>query len=219
MSDTTKSYPLNTYSKREEKLNIITHAIGVICAVPAFILMLIKIWPSNNVSLVFSVTIYGFSLITLYIASTLFHKATQAQLRHRLNIFDHAAIYFLIAGTYTPYALITLNGETGWIVMAVIWTIALIGIILKFFFTGKYRLLSTIMYVAMGWVVVFAIKPLYNNLDFAGFIWLMVGGLAYTLGAVLYALKNIPFNHAIFHVFVLMGSASHFISIYKYVLV
>jgi len=101
--------------------------------------------------------------------------------------------------------------------LAIIWAIAVGGIVLKFFFTGKYRILSTIMYVGMGWVVMFAIKPLYINLDFAGFIWLMAGGLAYTLGAILYAVKKIPYNHAIFHVFVLMGSASHFISIYYYV--
>lgn len=212
-----KQYPLNSYPQHEEKLNIVTHAVGIFGAVLALIFMLIKIVPLHSLAHLLSALIYGISLVTLYTASTLFHSSNKPRLRHRLNIFDHCAIFFLIAGTYTPYALITLRGTTGWVVLAVIWMIALGGIVLKFFFTGKYRILSTIMYVGMGWVVVFAIKPLYNNLDFAGFMWLMVGGLAYTLGAVLYAVKKIPYNHAIFHVFVLMGSASHFISIYYYV--
>ncbi len=217
MPNTIKQYPLNSYPQREEKLNIATHAIGIFGAVIALILMLIKIGSQHSLAHLLSALIYGISLVTLYTASTLFHSSTKTRLRHRLNIFDHCAIYLLIAGTYTPYALITLRGTIGWVILAVIWTIAVSGIVLKFFFTGKYRILSTIMYVAMGWVVVFAIKPLYNNLDFAGFMWLMMGGLAYTLGAVLYAIKKIPYNHAIFHVFVLIGSASHFISIYYYV--
>lgn len=217
MPNTIKQYPLNSYPQREERLNIATHAVGALGAVLAFIFMLIKIGSEYSLAHLLSALIYGISLVTLYTASTLFHSSTKTRLRHRLNIFDHCAIYLLIAGTYTPYALITLRGTTGWVILAVIWTIAVSGIVLKFFFTGKYRILSTIMYVAMGWVVVFAIKPLYNNLDFAGFMWLMMGGLAYTLGAVLYAIKKIPYNHAIFHVFVLIGSASHFISIYYYV--
>ena len=217
MSNTIKPHPLNSYPQREEKLNIVTHALGFLGAVLALIFMLIKIISLHSSTHLLSALIYGISLITLYTASTLFHSSTKPKLRHRLNIFDHCAIYLLIAGTYTPYALITLQGTTGWVILTVIWLIALSGIVLKFFFTGKYRILSTVMYVGMGWVVVFAIKPLYNNLDFTGFMWLMAGGLAYTLGAVLYAVKKIPYNHAIFHVFVLLGSASHFISIYYYV--
>lgn len=214
MSDIIKQYPLNSYPRREEKWNIATHALGILGAVLALIFMLVKIGSQHDLAQLLSALIYGISLVTLYTASTLFHSSTAPKLRHRLNIFDHCAIYLLIAGTYTPYALITLQGTTGWVILAVIWTIAVGGIVLKFFFTGKYRILSTIMYVGMGWVVMFAIKPLYLNLDLAGFIWLIAGGLAYTLGAVLYAVKKIPYNHAIFHVFVLMGSASHFISIY-----
>lgn len=217
MTRSKKEYPLKYYPPFEEKLNVISHAIGIAGGVIALIMMLQKVW-GKDATHIYAVLIYGISIITLYTASTLFHSCKAPRLRHRLNVFDHSAIYFLIAGTYTPYTLITLQGSTGWIVFAAIWTAALGGIILKLFFTGKYRILSTIMYVLMGWMVVFAIKPLYNNMELEGFVWLMAGGLAYTLGAVLYAVKKIPYNHAIFHVFVLVASICHFISIYKFVI-
>jgi hemolysin III len=135
-----------------------------------------------------------------------------------LRIIDHASIYVLIAGTYTPFALVTLNGATGWVIFGVAWGLALCGITLKLFFTGKYNLVSTLMYVFMGWIIVFAIKPLIVNLSSEGLFWLFCGGMAYTIGAILYSIKILRFNHAVFHVFVLAGSASHFVSVYFYVL-
>jgi hemolysin III len=123
----------------------------------------------------------------------------------------------LIAGSYTPFTLVTLNGTTGWVIFGVAWSIVICGIILKLFFTGKYKLLSTLLYVAMGWMVIFAIKPLVNNLSAGGLSWLVAGGLAYTVGAILYSIKKIQFNHAIFHVFVLAGSFCHFMAVYFYV--
>ena len=131
---------------------------------------------------------------------------------------DHASIYVLIAGTYTPFTLVTLNGVTGWTLFGITWGLAVSGIILKLFFTGQYNVLSTLMYIFMGWIIVFAIKPLVNNLPVDGLFWLVAGGVAYTIGAILYGIKKIKFNHSIFHVFVLLGSSCHFVAIYFYVL-
>lgn len=218
MNDLTKNPSLKYYPPLEEKINIATHAFGIVIGVIGFILMLIKSIPIQDGLQLISVIIYGLSIVTLYTASTLFHSAKEPKLRIRLNIFDHSAIYALIAGTYTPYTLITLHGQIGWLVFGIIWLVALVGIILKFFYTGRFRILSTAMYVVMGWMVMFAIKPLYESLDYNGFILLVTGGIAYTVGAVLYAVKNIPYNHAIFHFFVLVGSILHFLSVYLYVL-
>jgi len=135
-----------------------------------------------------------------------------------LRIIDHASIYVLIAGTYTPFTLVTLNGSIGWVIFGISWGLALTGIIWKLFFTGKYKLLSTLMYILIGSVIVFAIKPLTNNLSLEGLLWIFAGGMAYTIGAILYSIKKIKFNHAIFHVFVLIGSASHFVAVFFYVL-
>jgi hemolysin III len=165
-----------------------------------------------------SFSIFGASLIILYAASSFYHSAKKSESRNRLNIIDHASIYVLIAGTYTPFTLVTLKGAIGWVIFGISWGLAITGIILKLFFTGKYNLMSTIMYVLMGWVIVFAIKPLMNNLPLAGLLWLVAGGISYTIGAILYGIKKIKFNHAIFHMFVLMGSFCHFMSVYFYVL-
>ncbi|MEQ9007977.1 MAG: hemolysin III family protein, partial [Ekhidna sp.] len=146
------------------------------------------------------------------------HAAKDSKARAKLRVFDHAAIYVLIAGTYTPICLITLRESIGTILLWVIWGVALCGIILKLFFTGRFDRLSTIMYVIMGWIAIFAIKPLLETMDTQGLIWLLAGGIFYTLGAMLYSIRSLPFNHAIFHFFVLGGSLSHFIMIYIHVL-
>ncbi len=153
----------------------------------------------------------------LYFASTVYHKETKPIRRNRLKIFDHCAIYVLIAGTYTPFTLVTLEGETGWWLFGISWSIALLGTILKLFFTGKFDILSTILYVVMGWLIVFAYSDLITNLNPSGVQWLFAGGISYTIGAVLYSISRIPLNHAIFHVFVLGGTFCHFMSVYFYV--
>ena len=209
---------INYYSPIEEKINIISHAIGSILSIVAFIFLFIHANLHGNVWHIVSFSIFGASLITLYAASTFYHSAKKSELRNRLNIIDHASIYILIAGTYTPFTLVTLKGTIGWVIFGTTWGLALTGIILKLFFTGKYNLISTIMYVLMGWVIVFAIKPLINNLPLEGLIWLLVGGISYTIGAILYSIKKIKFNHAIFHMFVLSGSFCQFMSVFFYVL-
>ena len=209
---------MSEYSPRQEKLNIISHGIGFVLSIVALILLVIQATVFGNIWHIVSVSIFGVSLIVLYAASTLYHSAKRKTLRNRLKIFDHSAIYVLIAGTYTPFTLVTLSGTIGWIIFGVSWALALIGITLKIFFTGRYNLLSTIMYVLMGWIIVFAINPLIDNLPLAGVYWLIAGGVAYTIGAVLFSIERIKFNHAIFHVFVLIGSFCHFYSVLFYVL-
>jgi len=206
------------YSPVEENINIISHAIGLLLSIIALVSLVRHANLYGNVWHVVSFSIFGASLICLYAASTFYHSAKKPELRRRLRIVDHATIYVLIAGTYTPFALVTLNGATGWVIFGISWGMALIGIILKLFFTGKYNLASTLMYVFMGWIIVFAIKPLFNNLSSDGLFWLVAGGMAYTTGAILYSIKKIKFNHAIFHLFVLLGSFCHFVSVFYYVL-
>lgn len=205
------------YPPLEEKINVISHGIGIVLSLIAFILLMVKSTFDGNYTHIISYIIYGISLIILYSASTIYHNSKTEKIRKKLNVFDHAAIYILIAGTYTPYALITLSGKIGWIIFIVIWCIAIIGVGLKLFFIGRFKVLSTVMYVLMGWLMIFAIKPMINNLSTEGLIWLLIGGISYTIGALLYSIKKIKFNHAIFHIFVLIGSITHFISIYFYV--
>ena len=206
----------HTYTEKEEKLNVISHAFGLVMGIIALPFLILKSMYFEGFWKPASLLIYGVSIIILYAASTVYHAAKVPKIRRRLNIFDHAAIYVLIAGTYTPFTLITLEGETGWIIFGLTWFFAFTGIILKLFFTGKYDKLSTVMYVLMGWQIVFAISPLLENLATEGIFWLFSGGVFYTVGAILYSIKKIPYNHAIFHVFVLFGSISHFISVYFY---
>ena len=206
------------YSPIEEKINTISHAIGFILSIVALVFLVTYANLHGDVWHIVSFSIFGASLITLYAASTFYHSAKKPESRNRLKIIDHASIYVLIAGTYTPFTLVTLNGTIGWVIFGTTWGLALTGIILKLFFTGKYDLISTTMYVSMGWVIVFAIKPLINNLPLQGLLWLFAGGIFYTIGAILYSIKKIKFNHAIFHMFVLIGSFCHFMSVFFYVL-
>lgn len=208
----------NYYSPLEERINISSHAIGLVLSVVALVFLIKRAVEYGSTQHVVSFGIFGGSLIMLYAASVAYHSAKSPPLRGRLRVLDHAAIYVLIAGTYTPFTLITLAGTTGWVLFSVAWGMALAGIILKLFFTGRYNLLSTLMYVLMGWIIVFAIKPLADSLSRDGLLWLLAGGLAYTIGAGTYALKSVKMNHAIFHVCVVAGSACHVVAVLFYVL-
>lgn len=208
---------INTYNPKEEKLNIYSHFLGIILSTIGLILLLNKSILKGDKILMISYAVFGISMITLYLASTLYHSATDTQKRMRLKIFDHSAIYVLIAGSYTPYTLVTLKDNNGIIVFAIVWIFALIGLIIKFFFTGKFKLISTLMYVFMGWMIVFTWTDLKNNLSEEGLNFLIAGGISYTIGAILYSIKKIPFNHAIFHLFVLIGTFFHFLSIYLHI--
>ena len=206
---------LNDYSQKEEFLNILTHGFGFVASSVGFIFLVIKsmryvsFWESA------SFIIFGLSMMLLYAASTLYHNAKNLEKRAKLKVFDHAAIFVLIAGSYTPFCIVALQSKLGWNMFLLVWVIALVGIIFKLFFTGKLEHVSTVMYVVMGWLVVFFISPLMDSLSELGATYLITGGVFYTIGAILYSIKKIPYNHAIFHVFVLLGSFSHFWAIYK----
>ena len=203
------------YSEKEERLNVLSHGFGLVLSIIAFPFLVIKALDYPDFWKPISFVIYGLSLIILYAASTFYHAAKNPKKRRQLNIFDHAAIYVLIAGGYSPFCIVALNSSLGWYMFVFVWVFALVGIILKLFFTGKFDKISTAMYLLMGWQVMFFIKPLMNSLTVEGFQLLVAGGIFYSIGAILYSIKKIPYNHAIFHLFVLLGSLSHFIAIYN----
>lgn len=205
------------YPPKEEFWNVLTHGAGLGFSFLALVLLLVRASSFDSTRLSLSFAVFGVGLILLYAASTFYHSARDPEWRYRLKIFDHIAIFILIAATYTPFSLITLEGEIGWIIFGVAWGIAFFGTILKLFFTGRFKILSTLLYVGMGWVIIFAIKPLIENLSNAGLFWLFAGGFFYTVGAILYNISRIKYNHAIFHFFVLLGSFSHFMAIYQHV--
>ncbi|MDG5800052.1 hemolysin III family protein [Marinilabiliaceae bacterium ANBcel2] len=213
-----KSVSINSYSYKEEKLNIISHAIGVLFSIFALALLTTKGIKSGNITHIFAYSIYGLSLLTVFSASTLYHSAKSPVSRKKFKVFDHIAIYLSIAGTYTPYALITLNdSNVGTIIIVLVWSIAITGIIFKLFFTGRFKIVSTLSYLAMGWSIVIAVKPLIENVEMNGLVWLAVGGILYTTGAIIYQIKKIKFNHAIFHFMVLIAAISHVIAVYYYI--
>ena len=209
------SRSVHFYPPLEEKVNIASHALGLALSIIGFVLLMIQ-GASHGLTHVFAYVIYGSSMVALYAASTFYHSSKTPSIRIKLRVVDHAAIYVLIAGTYTPFMLLAIPGTLGYSILAAAWTMAVFGVVLKIFFTGLFELFSTLLYIAMGWAIVFAIKPMAASLPSEGLFWLMAGGVSYTVGAILYAIKQIPFNHAIFHMFVLLGSISHYISIYFY---
>lgn len=203
----------NFYTKGEEIANAITHGIGALLAIAALVLLIVFSAIKGTTWHVVSYSIFGATLVIMYTESTLYHSLTNKRAKRIFRIFDHASIYLLIAGTYTPYTLTVLRGILGWVIFGVIWGLTVIGIIFKSLWIGKYDKLSTLMYVLMGWMVVISIKSLYVQLPSISFIMLVLGGVLYTLGAVLYLFDKIPYNHAVWHLFVIGGSACHFFSV------
>ncbi len=210
--------PITYYSRKEELWNVLTHLLGLLLSIAGLVLLIVYSSIYGNAWHIVSFSIFGSSMVILYLASSLYHMAKNKKIRRKLNIFDHAAIFVLIAGTYTPFCLVTLNGLMGWTLFGITWGLAIAGIVLKLFFTGKYDLLSTIGYVVLGWIAVIAGKPLLENLDTAALILLLTGGVFYSIGALFYASKKIKYNHAIFHVFVLFGTVSHFFTVFYFLL-
>jgi len=205
------------YGFLEETFNSITHGIGALTSIAGLVLLIVFSSIYGSTSHIISCTIFGVTLVLLYTASTLYHSFQKPNIKHFFKILDHSCIYVLIAGTYTPFMLVTLRGVLGWTIFAAVWFMALAGILFKVFFVHRFQIISTIAYVAMGWIIVLAIKPLFQTLQSGGIIWLICGGLAYTLGVIFYAWKKIPFNHAIWHLFVLTGSTCHFFAVLFYV--
>ncbi len=205
--------------KTNEYINCTTHLIGLGLSVAALVLMIVRSAIYGSTISVVSAAIFGASLIVLYLASTLYHAAKNVKIKARLNKFDHSAIYILIAGTYTPFTIVLLQGGWGWSIFGVQWGLAAIGILFKlFWYKEKFRAISAYAYIAMGLVILIAIKPLMEVLPTAGLIWLAVGGAVYIIGVFFYLSKKIPFSHGIWHLFVMGGSIAHFIAIYNHVL-
>jgi hemolysin III len=204
-------------SHREEVASLLTHAAGVIFSAVALGIML---WVSAGEGVkVVSATVFGISLILLYSSSTLYHFFTSPRWKARFQALDHACIYLLIAGSYTPITLVTLRGAAGWWLFGTVWTLAIIGVLMKTLRKGRRdHWVSTSLYLAMGWLILFAMGPLVRHLPMAGVGWLVAGGVTYTLGIVFYAWNRLPFNHAIWHLFVLGGSACHVLAVTHYVL-
>ena len=202
----------------EEVMNAVTHGIGTLLAVAGLVLLTVFACQRGEIWHIVSFSIYGTTLVLLYLASTLYHSFTNERVKHIFKILDHSAIYLLIAGTYTPFTLVPLHGVLGWTVFGLVWGLAILGIVLKVFFVGRFKFISTMCYLLMGWFIVIAIKPLIATVAPEGIMWLVIGGLFYTLGSVFYLWKKIPYNHAIWHLFVLAGSISHFIAVFFYVL-
>jgi hemolysin III len=209
---------LSFYHPTEEKLNVVSHGFGLVLSIAGFLVLLFHALSIGTASHIAALGIYGASLVILYAASTSYHFVQEPKLRYKLNIFDHSAIYGLIAGTYTPFALLFFKPVLGWSIFGAVWAFAAVGIVFKLFFTGKYNAISTVLYVLMGWMGVFAIGPIIESFPPLGVVWIFAGGIFYTLGATVYGIKAIKYNHAIFHVFVLMGSISHFVSVFYYLL-
>lgn len=197
-------------SRSEEIMNAVSHGIGVILGITALIVLLVTASHSGSVWHIVSYSIYGASLIFLYLASTLYHSMPRGRVKDIFKIVDHSAIFLLIAGCYTPITLIALRGALGWTIFGIVWGIAIAGIFLKIFCIKKFKMMSTIMYIAMGWIIIFAIKPLVEILNTKSLMFLVAGGLTYTIGAIFYSLKGMKFNHTIWHIFVLGGSVLHF---------
>jgi len=204
-----------TYPAAEERINVYSHGLGLIGSVLALVVLTLK---ADGMLQVISIAVFAASLIALYGSSTIYHSTENTARRAWLRTVDHSMIYVLIAGSYTPLSLLVLKGTLGWIIFGVSWAMAATGIVIKLFHTGKYDKISTAMYVFMGWVIVFAIKPLIANLSSEGLAWLFAGGVSYTVGALFYSIRKMPYGHAIFHVFTLLGSACHFVCVYFYVL-
>ena len=201
----------------EEKLNAWSHGLGIGLGIAALVLMLLGVDQTNPFGL-FSVIVYGLSIILLFLASTCYHAIKDRKRKHYFRVADHISIYLLIAGTYTPVLLIAIPNSLGWTLFWVVWGIAAFGLILKLFFTGRFDNLSTLLYLAMGWLALIPYSELTAALDSAAMGWLIAGGISYTVGVLFYAIERIPYNHFIWHLFVLGGASCHFFMVYLYVI-
>ncbi|MBN1192887.1 MAG: hemolysin III family protein [Coriobacteriia bacterium] len=207
----------HAYSLGEEIANAITHGVGALLSVVALTLLVVVAALWGDAWHLASAIVYGLTMFLLYMASTLYHAITHPTARRVFKIIDHAGIYLLIAGTYTPFTLVTIREDGGWWLFAVVWSLAAAGIAFEAFWVDRPKWVSAIVYLGMGWLAVFAIKPIAANLERVG-VWLLVGGgLAYTLGTIFYVLKRVKFMHAVWHLWVLAGSALHFVAVMFYV--
>ena len=200
----------------EEFMNTISHAFGLLLSIAGLILLIMKGSEASSPAYLVSLAVFGMSLVLVYGSSTIYHYVRHPKLKHWCKVFDHVAIYFLIAGTYTPFTLITLGDAWGWWMFGIVWSLALIGTFFKLFFVNRFKIVSTLAYVIMGWMSLVVTQPLLETLPWDGFVLLATGGAVYTLGTLFYLWNRIPYNHAIWHMFVIGGSVLHYLSIFLF---
>jgi hemolysin III len=203
---------------KEETINALTHGLGALFSLAGLAVLVILACLRGDAWHIVSCSIYGLTLVLLFSSSTLYHSCRSPSAKHICRIIDHASIYLLIAGTYTPFVLVTLRGPWGWSLFGVVWGLALAGIVFQVFFVNRFRALQVVIYLLMGWLVVIAAKPLLTRLPQPGLLWLLAGGLSYTLGVIFYVWKKLPYHHAVWHLFVLAGGVCHYFAILLYVL-
>lgn len=201
----------------EEVAHSITHGVGLLAAVTGLVVLVILAAATRDPWRITACSIYATTLVLLYAASTLYHALSATRARNVFRVLDHSAIFLLIAGTYTPFALVSLRGPWGWTLLGIVWGLAVVGVAAKAIFGTRWPILSTALYIVMGWTVVIAVKPLIDHVPPGGIAWLVAGGLAYTGGVVFYAWTRLRYGHAIWHVFVLAGSVCHYIAVVLYV--
>ncbi|RUS45203.1 hemolysin III family protein [Cohnella sp. AR92] len=204
------------YSRREEVANAVTHGLGAALSIAGLTLLIVFASLRGDAWHVTSFTIYGVTMLMLYVASTLVHSFKEGKIKDLFETFDHSCIYLFIAGTYTPIMLTILRSPLGWTLFGIVWGIAIAGIVFKAFFTKRFLYLSTLFYVLMGWMVVFVWGPLQEAMSPTGLHLLVAGGLLYTLGTIFYVWRAFPYHHAVWHLFVLAGSIAHFFAILLY---
>jgi len=201
------------FDPREELANTLTHGLGLVASAVAGAVLVALAARAGDAWQIVGAAIYSAALLLLYAASTAYHGARPGATKGVLEIFDHCAIYLMIAGTYTPFTLVALRGPWGWSLLGVIWALALAGVVFKVAFIGRFNLLSTLVYIGMGWLVVVAAVPMVQALSAAALAWLVAGGLLFTLGTYFYQRRRFPFSHAVWHLFVLAGSVCHFFAV------
>ena len=204
---------MQNHRSSEEVANVVTHGLGVLASLAGGSVLIVLAALRGTTWNVVGVSVFVASLVALYLASTFYHASRSETVRRRLKILDHCAIYLLIAGTYTPFMIGALRGGWGWSLFGVIWGLALGGVCFKLFFTGRFQLLSTGIYIAMGWLIVIAAAPLVRTLEPATLAWLLAGGISYTGGTFFYHSRRVPFAHAIWHLFVIGGSVCHCVAV------
>jgi hemolysin III len=212
MNSASASLHQAAYPRREELANVISHGFGALLSIAATIILVMRARALGDGLTVLGFSLFGAGLVLLFSASTVYHASVLPSARRRLRVLDHSSIYVLIAGTYSAFCLTALRGPLGWAIFAVIWALAISGIVLALFFTGRFKALGVAAYVGMGWIIVLAIGPLRRSMGSEALTFLFAGGIAYTVGACIYALKKLRWNHPIWHVFVLAGAACHFVS-------
>ena len=204
------------YSRGEELANSLTHGAGLLMSIAILPILVMAMVARHDAMMVVGVSVFASTLIALYAASTIYHALPPSRAKQLFRVIDHAAIYLLIAGTYTPFTLGVLRGAWGWSLFGIVWTIAALGVLFKTTLGFRFPRLSTALYVAMGWMVIVALKPMMTLMPHAGLLWLALGGLCYTGGVIFYVRDHKPYNHALWHLFVLSGSACHAVAVMGY---